>query len=123
MNKFDLSNMIHIKKNGIEYLKFKILEQYDDKINHIITLRHGGVSKGALSSLNFRSVGNDSKENNLENLKIVCNTIDFSCNNVYKACQAHTTNILILNDKNKEKYRFDKFCDEKFDMCLSYTVK
>ena len=31
-------NVIHIKKDGVEYLQFKRLLEYKDKINHVYTL-------------------------------------------------------------------------------------
>ena len=36
----DLSNenVVHVKKNGIEYLQFRKLLEYKDKINHVYTL-------------------------------------------------------------------------------------
>lgn len=109
------NEIIHIKSGNIEYLKFRLLEKYKDKINHIITLRHGGVSKGEVSSLNFRTTGKDKKENNLKNLNIICKELDISPTNIYKAYQAHTSNILIITNENKENYRYDKFCEEKYD--------
>ena len=37
----DLSNenVIHVKKDGVEYLQFRKLLQYEDKISHAFTLK------------------------------------------------------------------------------------
>lgn len=111
--------MIHIKDGEVEYLKFKILEKYGDSINHVITLRHGGVSEYPCESLNFRTIGKDKKENLLSNLKIICDKIGFEDKNVFKAKQNHTDKVLIIDNNNKEKYSFSKFSMEEFD---AYTT-
>lgn len=113
------NEMIHIKDGDVEYLKFKILEKYKNKLNHVITLRHGGVSVGEVRSLNFRTVGKDKKENNLENLEIICKKIDINSSDVYKAYQNHTSNVLIITNDNKERYRYDKFNKEKYDAYIT----
>ena len=112
---YNSKEMIHIKKENVEYLKFRLLERYSDKINHAITLRHGGVSTGVCKSLNFRSVGKDKRENNLKNLDIICKCMEIKEDNVYKASQAHTDNILFLNNENKNAYKYDRFNDEEYD--------
>ena len=71
MSDFNNNDIIHIKNGKVEYLKFRILEKYSDKLLHLITLRHGGVSAGVYNSLNFRSVGKDKYENVDKNLEII----------------------------------------------------
>ena len=112
---YNSNEMIHIKNGDVEYLKFRVLEKYKDKLNHVITLKHGGVSKGEVASLNFRTIGKDKKENNLKNLEIICKEIDIEPRDVHKAYQDHTSNILVITNENKEKYRYDKFNEEKYD--------
>ena len=51
---FSDKDILHVKKGNIEYLQFKILNKYQDKIKNGITLRCGGVSSGLYDSLNFR---------------------------------------------------------------------
>lgn len=116
---YNSSEMIHIKNGDLEYIKFKILERYKDKINHVITLRHGGVSQGEISSLNFRTIGNDKKENNIKNLNIICKELEIMPNNVHKAYQDHTSDVLIIDNENKEKYIYDKFNKEKYDAYIT----
>lgn len=116
---YNNSEIIHIKNGDVEYLKFKILEKYKDKVNHVITLRHGGVSQGEIASLNFRTIGNDKKENNLKNLEIICNKLDIKPCNVHKAYQDHTSDVLVITTENKEKYRYDKFNKEKYDAYIT----
>lgn len=114
-NKYDSEKILHIKNGNLEYIQFKRLNEYADRLFHAITLRHGGVSKEEYSSLNFRTSGKDSKENVLKNLEIFCNKVNINKDNIFKSKQAHTSNILILDDYNKEKYRFDSFCEDEFD--------
>ena len=105
---FSNKEVEHIKKGKLEYLKFKALEKYSNKIKCAVSLKHGGVSKGEYESLNFRMLGKDPKENVLKNLEILCNELDINKEEVYKGKQDHTDNILVLNEKNKDEFKFEK---------------
>ena len=94
MSNYNSDELIHIKDGDVEYIKFKILEKYSDKLLHLITLRHGGVSRDVYKSLNFRSAGNDAVNNVLTNLEIVSKKIGINSNDVFKGRQDHTDNIL-----------------------------
>lgn len=105
----------HFKDNGIEYIKFNALDKYSDKISHIITLRHGGVSKFPVETLNFRTVGNDDIKNVENNLEKTCKCLNITFDEVFKGKQAHTDNVLILSNENKDKYSFKNYSDEEVD--------
>lgn len=127
MNKdFTNNDITHIKKGDLEYITFNILNKYQDKLTHAYFLKNGGVSEGIYSSLNFRILGKDSKENVYKNTEIVQNELNL--NNVYKAVQAHTDNILILDNNNKEKYELHNLNEEEFDSyvtnekCISTVI-
>lgn len=113
----DFSNeqVTHVKNGKVEYLTFKALDRYKDKLIVAVTLRRGGVSKDVFDSLNFRMAGSDKKENVLENLNIICNKLNLNSNEVYKARQDHTDNILYLTDENKEEYNFKNVNKEPAD--------
>jgi len=113
----DFSNeqVTHVKNGKVEYLTFKALQKCSDKITAIVTLRHGGVSEDVFNSLNFRIAGADRKENVIQNLSIICDKLNLNPNEVYKARQDHTDNILYLTDENKEKYSFQNVNDEPID--------
>lgn len=113
----DFSNkqVTHVRNDKVEYLTFKALEEYSDKITAVVTLRHGGVSKGVFNSLNFRMAGTDKKENVIQNLNIICDKLNLNADEVYKARQEHTDNILYLTDENKEEYKFKNINDEPID--------
>ena len=104
---FTSKDILHLKCGQIEYLQFNKLNEYNDKIKHLITLRHGGVSKFPYETLNFRLAGNDKKENVIKNLELVSNILNVSPDNVYKGSQAHTDNILIIDNNNKKEYSFE----------------
>ncbi len=118
MNKdFTDNYIIHVKdeNSNIEYLKFRILEKYSNKLKHCITLRHGGVSTGVYKSLNFRTALNDKYENVEKNLSYITSLLDIDKNNVYKAKQDHTDNILILDNNNKDSYKFSNLSKDRYD--------
>ena len=114
---FTNKDIIHVKdkNNNVEYLKFRVLDKYRDKLNNCITLRHGGVSSGVYESLNFRTVGNDKYENVDKNLEIISSKLSIDKKCIYKGKQDHTDNILVLDDKNKEKYTFSNLSKECYD--------
>lgn len=118
--KFDDDVVTHNKKGEFEYLTFKALEKYDDKLTHFITLRHGGVSSGVYKSLNVRNVGHDDINNVNKNIEIICENMGIENKKVYKAKQDHTDNILILNNDNKDKYNFYDISKEPYD---AYIIK
>lgn len=115
MSDFNNNDIIHIKNGKVEYLKFRILEKYSDKLLHLITLRHGGVSTGVYNSLNFRTVGNDKYENIDKNLEIISSCNGIKKEKIYKGKQDHTDNILILDNENKYKYKFSNLSKECYD--------
>lgn len=89
----DLSNenIIHIKKNGIEYLQFRKLLQYDN-IVHCYTLKTG--------NLNFRSYSNDEiKEIVKNNYNRICAELGIDYKSVVRPFQMHTDNIAIVESK------------------------
>lgn len=116
MKNFESKEVIHVKHGELEYLQFKILNDYN--VKHCITLRHGGVSEGEYKSLNFRTLGNDSIENVLKNLDIIRKDVHLS--EVYKGRQEHTDKVIIINEENKENYLFNKLSQDKVD---GYVVK
>ena len=111
MNKYDSREIVHVKDGDLEYIQFKILNELG--VKHCITLRHGGYSEGELSSLNFRTLGQDKLENVLKNLEKVRNSVGFS--KVHKATQAHTDKVMIINDENESEYEFSKLNKQEYD--------
>lgn len=90
----DLSNenVIHIKSGDIEYLQFRRLLQYKDKITHCFTLKN----------LDFYSNKNfyDNKDKILENYKKICEKINLNANNVVRPLQTHTNCVKNIYNEN-----------------------
>lgn len=92
----DLSNeaVIHVKKENIEYLQFRKLLEYENKVKHCFTLR----------PLDFGSntTWNQNKEEYMKNYKIISKQIGIDKETIVRAYQTHTDNIKTIEDsKNK----------------------
>ena len=109
--KYDSQEIVYRKDGNLEYIQFKVLNELN--VKHCITLRHGGLSSGEYSSLNFRTLGQDRLENVLGNLEHVRNAVGFS--DVHKAQQAHTDKVLVINEENEKEYEFSKLNKEEYD--------
>lgn len=126
----DLSNenVIHIKKDGVEYLQFKRLLEYKDKINHVYTL---GVD------WNFRTATPDKKElpkdqyeKNIKSYKKLCEELNMNYKNLVKPNQDHTDKVKLVKNKIeinkpdfdiKEYDRTDGLFTNKKDIILGTT--
>lgn len=109
----DLSNdnVIHIKKDGIEYLQFKRLLEYSDIINHAYSL---GIDKNfrTARAVDQQPLSKEEYYKTIKDYDDLCTVIGINYINIVKPNQAHTKNIKIVdkeinNDKpdfNLEKY-------------------
>lgn len=91
----DLSNenIIHVKKNEIEYIQFRKLLEYKDII-HCYTLKTG--------ELNFRSYNDEEKKKIVEcNYKRICDELDIDYKDVIRPFQMHTDNIAFVDYKTE----------------------
>ena len=95
----DLSNenVIHVKKNGIEYLQFRRLLEYKDKIKHAYTL---GINN------DFRTLTPDKKElpkekyeKNINTYKKFFEEVDDDYTKIIKPAQDHTDEIKVVKNK------------------------
>lgn len=104
----DLSNenVIHIKKDGIEYLQFRKLLEYKDKINHVYTL---GIDWDFRTSTpDKKELSKNKYEKNIESYKKLCKKLNMDYKNIVKPNQEHTDQIKLVKDKiNKNKPDFD----------------
>ena len=121
-------NVIHVKKDGFEYLQFKKLLEYKDIITHVYTL---GIN------MNFRTARAKQKQlpedefnKAIDNYKQVCNALNTDYINIVKTNQEHTKNIAIINKKinvdkpdlNLEEYAStDGLITNKPNLILSST--
>lgn len=95
----DLSNenVIHVKKNGIEYLQFRKLLEYKDKIKHAYTL---GINN------DFRTLTPDKKElpkeryeKNINTYKKFFEEVNEDYTKIIKPAQDHTDEIKVVKNK------------------------
>lgn len=95
----DLSNenVIHIKKENVEYLQFRKLLEYSDKLNHGYII---GLDK------NFRTArAGDNKltkeeyEKAVNSYKVVCEELDLNYNDIVKTNQTHSDNVEKIEEK------------------------
>ena len=100
-------------KNGVAYLKYKI---YDDipYINHAVSTRHGGVSKGeALAGMNLGYNTKDTAENVTRNYQLFCDATGFDSQNLVFGFQTHSANVRYVteDDRGKGIYREKDYSD------------
>ena len=103
----DLSNenVIHVKKDGIEYIQFKKLLEYEDIITHAYSL--GLNMDFRTSKANSQELDNKEYEKAINSYKKLCNSIGIEYVNIVKPNQKHTNNVKIANSKiNKDKPDF-----------------
>jgi hypothetical protein len=94
------SNVVHIEKNGVQYLQFKRLLEYKDIVTHAYSLgidanyRTARANKEKLSDKEYNEAIHDYNK--------LCNTINLNYINIVKTNQEHTDNIKIVNKKINE---------------------
>lgn len=126
----DLSNdrVIHIKTGEVQYLQFRKLLEYKDRINHAYSLG---------TNVNFRTAINGKPEVSSKQYKLakksykqICKAIGSKYRNIVKPRQCHTNNILAVKNKtnifspdfNLEKYKkTDGLVTNKKNILLATT--
>lgn len=111
----DLSNenIVHIKNGDVEYLQFRKLLEYKDKLTHAYTLK----------PLRFSS--RNTEETLKKNYTKICKSLDIPVNSLLKAHQTHTKNIEIVKNIpetlnfTKDNYEeVDGFITDKKEIAL-----
>lgn len=127
----DLSNenVIHINKNGVQYLQFRRLLEYKDILVHAYSL---GIDTNFRTSRgkNKKQLSPEEMQQAYKNYDKLCNAIGESYINIVKPNQDHTQNIqkvdkkinLNLPDFNLNKYNStDGLITAKKDILLATT--
>lgn len=126
----DLSNenVVHIIKNGLQYLQFRKLLEYKDIITHAYSL--GKYTNYRTAKPNKEKIPEDEFEKAVNDYKKICNELNVNYLNVVKTNQEHTNNIQIVDTKinindmdvNLEKYdNTDGLITNKQNLILSTT--
>lgn len=84
------NNIIHIKKNNIEYIQFKKLLEYKNILKHAICFK----------PLNF-TMNETEKDIVEESYTKICKELEISSENIIDKNQTHSDNVVILNLDNK----------------------
>lgn len=93
-------NVIHIYDGNIEYLQFRRLLEYNDKLNHCYTLK----------PLDFGHNSNyvECKDKVLDNYKAICKSLNLNYENIYRPYQTHT-NVVKKIEAEKPSILSDDF--------------
>ena len=101
----DLSNenIVHIKKERIEYLQFRKLLEYSDVINHAYGI---GLDRNYRTA---KSKGEEAYKKSISDYKSLCDAIGIDYKNCVKPCQEHTKNVRVVKQKmNKGQLDFEQ---------------
>ena len=100
MKNLSNKNVNHVKKEGIEFLQFKKLLEYSDKINHAYCL---GVDKNfRTETLQHTPISNEKLEKALNDYKKLTGAINSNYTHVVKSRQNHTKNVKYVTEKGKQ---------------------
>lgn len=89
----DLSNenVMHVKKRDVEFLQFRRLLEYSDKINHAYCL---GLDKNfRTGTIDYTPVSDDKKEKAIKDYKLLAEAIGTNYRHIIKSQQRHTKNL------------------------------
>jgi len=91
----DLSNenIVHVKKDGIQYIQFRKLLEYSDIINHAYGI---GLDRNYRTS---KKKGQEVYNKAIKDYKDLCSAIGINYTNCVKPCQEHTKNIRNVKQK------------------------
>lgn len=84
--------IVHKNKDGLEYIQFRKLLEYDDKISHAYAI---GTDD------NYRTFG-PNQTNAIKKYDNLCSTIGLDVNNLVKPVQCHSKGIKAVNEKTLE---------------------
>ena len=107
----DLSNenVVHVKKNGIEYLQFRKLLEYKDKINHVYTL--GTDWDFRVSKIGKHIVTDEKYNENILSYEKLCKELGMDYKKIIKTIQDHTNEVKIVK-KHINENEPDFNCEE-----------
>lgn len=90
------------EKDGVKYL---VITEFEDTnlVNHCFSTRIGGVSTGEAGTLNFGFTRRDTRENVLENFKIICKTIDVDYKKLVLTDQVHDNKVYKVTESDAGK--------------------
>ena len=105
----DLSNenVIHKKKEGVEYLQFRRLLEYKDNITHAFTVGKNNDFRIPFYNSRQNKLTDEQIEKNKNSYKKICKVIGIEYNDIVKTNQVHKDIIKKVNNKvNKNEPDF-----------------
>ena len=117
----DLSNenVIHVKNNSTEYIQFRKLLEYQDKITHAYTL---GIDKNYRTTMKSGEMSIEESIKVRENYNQLCSAIEANSNKIVGANQFHTDNVKCVDQLvsfSKNNMQVDGLCTNKKEILLS----
>lgn len=121
-------NVIHLQKDGVEYLQFRRLLDFKEVINHVYSL---GIDKNYRTArVNKQKLEDKDYQKAIGDYKKLCQDMGSKLENVVKTNQEHTDEVKIIDEKikenepdfNLEQYaRTDGMITNKKDIMLATT--
>ncbi len=128
MRNLSNENVIHIVKDGIQYLQFRKLLEYEHIITHAYSL--GIDANFRTAKPDKQKISKEEYEKSAKSYKNICEKLNINYLDVVKTNQEHTNNVQIVNGKinqndmdvNLDKYNnTDGLITNKTNLALSTT--
>lgn len=87
----------------LKYIEFECLNTFGNLLTHCMSTRCGGVSTGECSTLNLGFNRNDSRENVIQNYKLLCDSVGLDTGNLVMSNQVHGTVVRLIGKGDKGK--------------------
>lgn len=111
MGNLSNENVIHIKRNGMEYLQFKKLLDYSDFVNHAYTL---GLNRNYRTARLGQLLPEEEYNKSINDYIDLAEAVGIDYKNIIKPNQAHTSNVkrvdikINLNDPDFNMKEYDE---------------
>ena len=89
-----------VKKGNLQYIQFPKLSECGE-VKHLFSTRHGGVSEGEFASMNLSFNRQDSRENVMENYRIICSAENIDVDDLVLSAQTHTENVISVGKEHR----------------------
>ncbi len=101
MKNLSNENVIHVERDGIQYLQFRKLLEYKEVVNHAYSL---GIDMNFRTgrAKNAEKLSKEDLNKSIQNYKKLCGAIEENYIDVIKVIQDHTDNIVCINNKINE---------------------
>lgn len=88
------------EKNGVPFLTFPLLDEYEALVIHGFSTRLGGVSEGYLSSMNLGFGRGDDRERVLANYRRIAEALGLPLERMVLSKQTHTANVRTVTEED-----------------------